>query len=65
MYFIKGGKGRVEECKIWGNAKAGVGIHGSVSEAILAGCKCAGDGLSASPSDWLCSKVVLHASIPP
>ena len=44
MAFIQGGKGRVEDCQIWGNAEAGVGIQGSVSEAVVAGCKCVSEG---------------------
>ena len=38
--FFKGSKGRVEQCEIWGNAKAGVDVQGDSSEAMVAGCKC-------------------------
>ena len=42
--FTQGGKGRVEDCKIFGNAEVGVGIVGSGSEAVVAVCKCAREG---------------------
>ena len=40
--FMKGGKGRVQDCQIWGYGLSGVGVQGGGSEAVVAGCKCAG-----------------------
>ena len=40
--FARGAKGRVDDCEIWGNADAGVTVQGDGSEAVVAGCKCAG-----------------------
>ena len=40
VIFYEGGKGRVEGCKIWGNAVAGVYIQGDGSEAVVAGSEC-------------------------
>ena len=44
MTFALGGMGHVEDCQIWGNAEAGVGVGGNGSEAVVAGCKCASEG---------------------
>ena len=48
MVFSQGGKGRVEDCQIWGNERAGVGIDGrglkATEEAVVKGCKCACKG---------------------
>ena len=41
MAFLRGGKGRVEGSKIWGNAYVNVGIKGGGSGAEVARCKCA------------------------
>ena len=41
MFFAEGGKGRVEDCKIWGNKLANVGIHDSGTQAVVKGCECA------------------------
>ena len=40
--FIYGGKGQVEGCQIWGNETVSVFVQGDGSEAVMAGCKCAG-----------------------
>ena len=40
--LVEGGKGRMEDCQIWGNERAGVVVRGNGSEAVVAGCKCAG-----------------------
>ena len=37
--FSEDGKGRMEDCQVWGNVKAGVYIQGDGSEAVLVGCK--------------------------
>ena len=42
LAFVEGGRGRVEDCKIWGNERTGIFVQGSGSEAVVAGCKCAG-----------------------
>ena len=39
--FIKGGRGRVEDCKMWGNAKASVHVDHSGSQTVVKGCECA------------------------
>ena len=41
MAFIVGGKGRVEDCQIWGNNLANVAVQGSGSQAVVKGCECA------------------------
>ena len=40
--LLDGSRGRVEGCKIWGNADSGVTVKGDGSEAVVVGCKCAG-----------------------
>ena len=41
VFFVRGSQGRVESCKIWGNAKANVHVQESGSQAVVKGCKCA------------------------
>ena len=41
MVFAYGGKGRMEDCKIWGNKLANVTIQDSGSQAAVKGCECA------------------------
>ena len=44
VIFFQGGKGRLEDCKIWGNILCGVLVRDQSSEAVVVGCKCAGAG---------------------
>ena len=51
LVFIHGGTGRAEDCKIWGNAEAGVHVQDSGSQAVVKGCECA--------NAWACPATLL------
>ena len=42
VLFVQGGKGRVEDCQIWGSVCSGVAVQDHGAEAVVVGCKCAG-----------------------